>query len=117
MATQQDPTNIPLVTYAITVGIAMWGGVVHLIKQAKSSPKSRISLLAFLGSVTTSGFCGLLSLYLGNIAHLDAAATAIISGIAGYSGVRFVELLEWVLTRRVLSMAPQQPKQGPQDGN
>lgn len=98
---EKDPTTYSLVTYGWVILLSFWGGAVHFIKKAREQPdKIRNFFIEFIGELTTSGFCGLLTFYGCQSAEMDMLTTAALVGISGHMGTRLLYLVEQKIIAR-----------------
>lgn len=93
----KDPATFSILAYATMMVIAMWGGVVRVIKELALQEKSLRHIICLcLAEACVSGFVGTLTFALCLSANLSLAYTAALTGISGYMGGRSLSFFEAV---------------------
>lgn len=97
----KDPSSFSWATYCWILFLAMWGGIVRVIREVKLSDKTWVQLiLIFIGEMITSGFVGVVTFYGCEAARIPQLYTAMLVSIAGWLGVRALAVLEAVYKAR-----------------
>lgn len=90
------PSNIPLLDYAINLGVAFAGAFVRFTREWRNNyaewKPSRV-FLEGLFSAITAGFAGVLTLWILRSWHTDPYYTAFAVGIMGHMGPEGIALL------------------------
>lgn len=91
----RDPGSFPFLNYWVILLMAMWGGVVRIIREVKLSDKTWRQIVAiFAAELVVSGFIGMMTLLLCEAAGFNQLYTGAMAGIAGCMGGRSLALLE-----------------------
>lgn len=97
----KDPSSISWFTYGWIVFLAMWGGIVRVIREVKGSGKTWVQLVwIFIGEMITSAFVGVVTFYGCEAANIAPLYTAMLVSIAGWLGVRALAVLEAIYKAR-----------------
>jgi hypothetical protein len=102
MASENDPTTFPIITYVWVFGLSIMGGFAAFMRKLKAGDARMFNFVEFIGEVVTSAFAGLITFYLCEAAKLDSMLSAALVGIAGHMGSRAVFLLEKFLSDKFL---------------
>lgn len=110
----QGPGNLPLLDYAINIGIAIVGAAVRFASEWRANfdewDRKRIALEAFLNA-TTAGFVGVLTFWVLTSWKVDPLYTAFAVGIMGHAGPEGLLLLKEVVTNGLRSRQAPPPKE------
>lgn len=100
----RDPASVSWATYALVATLAIWGGIVRVIREAKLGDKTwkQIALIFLVESIT-SGFAGFMTFFVCEAQQVDRFYAAALSGIAGYMGGRALTLLEIIYKAKTAS--------------
>lgn len=99
----RDPSSIGWTTYWWVAMLAIWGGIVRVIREVKLGDKTFWQiLLAFVAEAVVSAFTGMLVFFLCESSHVPRMYTAAVVGIAGYMGGRALNLVESIVKARSL---------------
>lgn len=99
----RDPSSISFSTYWWVVVLAIWGGIVRVIREVKLGGKTFWQIiLAFVAEAVVSAFAGMLVFFLCESSNMPRMYTAALVGIAGYMGGRALNLLEAIYKSRTL---------------
>lgn len=112
----RDPSTYAIATYIWVLGLSVWGGMVSYMRKIKSKDIERISILEFIGEMTTSGFIGVVTFFLCEFAELDRLVTAAMVGISGHAGSRAIFQIESFLRDRQLIGLMSTPKDNDKHG-
>lgn len=108
----QGPGDIPLLDYAINLGVAMVGASVRFLKEWRTNFKAwdrRTIVVEALLNALTAGFSGLLTFWVLSSWAVNPFYIAFAVGIMGHAGPEGVALLWETLSNFVRSRA--QPPQ------
>jgi hypothetical protein len=94
---EKDPTTYSMITYAWVVGLSCWGGVVNYLRKVREGHTARFSFTEFVGELVTSGFVGVVTFWLCEMADLSQLLSAAFIGIAGHMGSRAIFTIEQAL--------------------
>ncbi|HJV52803.1 MAG TPA: phage holin family protein [Noviherbaspirillum sp.] len=98
----KDPASYSSATYAWVLILAVWGGVVRIIREVKLGGKSwRQIILIFLAELTVSGFAGVNAFFLCESAGISRLYTAVLTSVASYMGGRALALFEEIYKARL----------------
>lgn len=91
----KDPSSYSAVTYLWVFLLAMWGGIVRIVRESLFEGKTcgqifRIVLLELL----VSSFVGVVTFYLCEHAGFEPLYTAAMTAISGYMGGRSLTVIE-----------------------
>lgn len=111
------PDQIPLLDYAINIGIALVGGLVRFLREWRAHLADwdwKRTLIEWLVGGTTAGFVGLLTFLVLTSWGVDKFYAAFAVGIMGHMGPEGIDLLKEVVTNGLRSRQapPAQPPQG-----
>lgn len=99
----RDPSSISLGTYWWVAALAIWGGIVRVIREVKLGGKTFWQIiLAFVAESIVSAFAGMLVFFLCESSNIPRMYTAALVGIAGYMGGRALNLIETIVKARSL---------------
>ncbi len=98
---EKDPTTYSLLTYGWVLLLASWGGVANYIRKVKSGQSEKFSFLEVAGEILISGFTGVLTFWLCELAAFHPLLTAAFVGISGHMGSRAIALLEDQFKRKI----------------
>lgn len=91
----RDPWSHPFLNYWVILLMALWGGVVRIIREVQLSDKTWRQILAiFAAELVVSGFIGMMTLLLCEAAGFNPLYTGAMAGIAGCMGGRSLAMLE-----------------------
>lgn len=90
---EKDPNNYSLITYALFLLGAVWGGVAAHIQHIKQTGKPLI-LRELLMQVAISGFAGMLTSLLCWYIEAPTPLAGFMAGISGFMGSRALSILE-----------------------
>lgn len=97
----RDPSSAPWTTYIWVVVLAVWGGIVRVIREVKLGGKTIWQiLLTFLAECTVSSFAGVMTCLMVESSSLPRAYVYALGGLAGYMGGRALNLLESIVKAR-----------------
>ncbi|MFV1943498.1 phage holin family protein [Pseudomonas luteola] len=85
------------VGYLWFVLLAIWGGTASYVTRIRKN-QSPFSFVELIGEWSISGFAGVITAYLCNVAGFSYFATAALAGIAGHMGGRGIALIEHLIT-------------------
>lgn len=110
----QGPGNLPLLDYAINIGIAIIGAAVRFAREWQVNyeewDRSRVALEAFIHA-TTAGFVGVLTFWVLSSWKIDPLYVAFAVGIMGHAGPEGIVLLKDVTTNGLRSRTAPPPKE------
>jgi len=91
----KDPSSYSAVTYLWVLLLAMWGGVVRVVRESIFEGKTwgQIARMVFF-ELLASGFVGIVTFYLCEHAGFQPLYTAAMTAISGYMGGRSLAVLE-----------------------
>ena len=91
----KDPASYSAVTYLWVQLLAMWGGIVRVIREAMFAGKTwgQIARMVIF-ELIASGFVGVITFYLCEHARFDPLYTASLTAISGYMGGRSLAVFE-----------------------
>jgi len=93
----RDPASVSWAQYVIIFVIALWGGIVRVIQQAKLGGKSWKQIVAiFVAEAMTSCFAGFITFLICEAHRVNQFYSAALAGLAGYMGGRALSFLETV---------------------
>ncbi len=96
----KDPSSFSALTYAWIIFLAVWGGLVRVLREMNLGEKTwRQHMWTMFTEMLTSGFVGVLTFYACQAANYSPLTTAIMTSIGGYMGVRALEVLEAIYKR------------------
>ena len=96
-----DPMSISWLTYGWVLALAIWGGLVRVIREEKYGTKTWPQLLRiFLVEMFTSAFVGVITFYLCEASNIQPLYTAALTSTAGWMGVRAMSLAETIYRAR-----------------
>jgi hypothetical protein len=92
----RDPLSYHWLTYLWVAFVAVWGGLVRLLREIRNgTDKSPGQLVIyFCAELATSGFVGVMTFYGCELAGFQPLNTAILTGTAGYMGGRALTVFE-----------------------
>ncbi|MGV3524227.1 MAG: phage holin family protein [Candidatus Sericytochromatia bacterium] len=97
----KSPASQQVTEMLFVVGFAMYGAVAHTLMANRASDKRGWALTGLLAMNTIiAGFAGLMGLLLAKRIGLGAYEMYMLTGMAGFMGGKFLEVLELSLTRR-----------------
>lgn len=99
-----DPFDYPLSRYLLFALIGLFGGLVARLQYWAGGQHPHCWRCAFFRlsvDMMTSGFCGVLALWLSAEFDLSGVLTAFIAGISGHMGSRALFLIERVIQRHI----------------
>lgn len=101
-AIAKDPGSYSYLTYGWIVFLAMWGGVVRVMREVRVSEKTWRQLIwIFVVELVTSGFVGVVTFYACEAADIRPLVTAMMVSVSGWMGVRALSVLEAIYRARV----------------
>ena len=107
----QGPGNLPLLDYAINIGVAIAGASVRFAREWQLNytawDRKRIAIEAFINA-TTAGFVGLLTFWVLTSWKIDPLYTAFAVGIMGHAGPEGLSLLKESLFNAIRSKPPKE---------
>ena len=90
-----DPWSFSFLTYAWVAFMAMWGGIVRVIREHKLAEKTwKQIIVIFLSEMVMSCFVGVLTFWMCSLASFAPLYTAVLTSIGGYMGGRSLALME-----------------------
>ena len=93
----KDPASFSVLTYLVMMALAIWGGIVRVIREIALNDKSLTHILGiFIAEMCVSGFAGTITFALCLSANISFAYTGALTAIAGYMGGRSLSLLEQI---------------------
>lgn len=102
----QGPGNLPLLDYAINVGVAIAGASIRFAREWQMNfgawDRRRVAIEAFINAAT-AGFVGLLTFWVLTSWKIDPLYTAFAVGIMGHMGPEGIQLLKDVITNGLRS--------------
>lgn len=102
-----DPLDYPISRYLLFALIGLFGGLVARLQYWAGGEMPhcwRCALFRLTADLLTSGFCGVLTLWLAAAFNLSGVITAFLAGIAGHMGSRALFLTERIIQRRLQRM-------------
>lgn len=91
----RDPASVSAGTYIFMLSLAILGGVVRVIREAKFGDKSWKQILGmFLAEIVVSMFTGLLTYFLCAARGVDGFYSAALVSISAYMGGRALNVIE-----------------------
>lgn len=105
-----DPTDFSIGRYLLFALIGLLGGLVARMQYWAGGERPhcwRCALFRLTADLMTSGFCGILTLWLASEFQLSGALTAFLAGISGHMGSRALFLTERILQRRLQRLGGQ----------
>lgn len=108
------PSNIPLLDYAINLGVALVGAFVRFLREWRTNyaewKAERVLIEAFF-SALTAGFSGVLTLWVLRSWNTDPFYTAFAVGVMGHMGPEGIGLLTDLAKNGLNLRASQPPKE------
>lgn len=102
----RDPSTIPVATYSWVAGVALLGGIVRIIREAKLSNKTWPQIIGiFVGELLVSCFAGVNTLFLCESMRMDPLYTALMVSTASYMGGRSLAIGEALFKSLIKSLA------------
>lgn len=102
----QGPGDVPLLDYAINVGVALVGAVVRFLREWRNNvanwTRREVAIEALLNA-TTAGFAGLLTFWVLRSWNVDPFYTAFAVGIMGHAGPEGLVLLKEIVSNGLRS--------------
>lgn len=98
---EKDPTSYQLLTYLWVMVLAAWGGIASYIRRVKSGTAEKFSVMELIGEIVISGFTGVLTFWLCELAGFPGLLTAAFVGISGHMGSRAIALMEDSFKRKM----------------
>lgn len=92
----KTPESYTLMTYAGAIGFAVWGGVCGYFQRRGVNG---FTLVSFIVNLLTSGFSGVLALFICEANNLDPLYTASVIGMSGYMGVSVLEFMKMIFSK------------------
>jgi hypothetical protein len=100
-ALAKDPASYSWLTYGWIFFLAMWGGLVRVLREMKLGEKTWKQLaFTFATEMVTSGFVGVLTFYGCEAAEIRPLVTAMMVSVSGWMGVRALSVLEAIYRAR-----------------
>ena len=97
----KDPTSYQLLTYLWVMLLAAWGGIASYIRRVRSGTAEKFSVMELIGEIVISGFTGVLTFWLCELAGFPGLLTAAFVGISGHMGSRAIALMEDSFKRKM----------------
>lgn len=97
----RGPLDYPLKQYGLMLGIAILGGIVSWYGKVRSGVIQAVSVMQFVGEISTSAFAGLLAFWVAEWAGTPPMLQAALVGIAGHMGTKAISALEEFAQRRL----------------
>jgi NhaP-type Na+/H+ and K+/H+ antiporter len=98
---EKDPTSYQLLTYLWVMVLAAWGGIASYIRRVRSGAAEKFSFMELIGEIVISGFTGVLTFWLCELAGFPGLLTAAFVGISGHMGSRAIALMEDSFKRKM----------------
>jgi hypothetical protein len=97
----KDPASFSWITYTWVILLAMWGGIVRIIREVQLGDKTwkQIAAIVFC-ELIISAFAGVITFYLCESAEFKPLYTAVMTGVSGYMGGRSLAILETLYRAR-----------------
>lgn len=94
MSVEKDPSNYQLLTYLWVMALAAWGGISSYIRRVREGRAEKFSFMELVGEIVISGFTGVITFWLCELAGFPGLLTAAFVGISGHMGSRAIALME-----------------------
>jgi len=96
-----DPASISMITYAWVILLAVWGGLIRVMREIKFGEKSAAEMTwIFFVEILTSAFVGVLTFYLCTASDIQPLYTAVLTSTSGWMGVRALAVFEAIYNSR-----------------
>lgn len=96
-----DPASISVITYAWVILLAVWGGLIRVMREIKFGEKSWGEMAwMFVVEIFTSAFVGVLTFYLCTASDIQPLYTAVLTSTSGWMGVRALAVFEAIYNSR-----------------
>lgn len=109
------PSDIPLIDYAVNIGIALLGGAVKFAREWQMNYTSwvpgRVAIEGFIAAAL-AGFVGVLTFFVCTSWKVDPLYTAFAVGMMGHMGPEGISLLKDVVSNALRSRNATPPSQG-----
>ena len=106
------PSDIPLIDYAVNIGIALVGGVVKFAREWQQNyatwPRGRVLIEGFIAA-TLAGFVGVLTFFVLTSWKVDPLYIAFAVGMMGHMGPEGIALLKDVVANALRSRTSPPP--------
>lgn len=106
------PSDIPLIDYAVNIGIALIGGVVKFAREWQLNfstwPRGRVLIEGFIAA-TLAGFSGVLTFFVLTSWKVDPLYIAFAVGMMGHMGPEGIALLKDVVSNALRSRTSPPP--------
>ncbi len=91
----KDPSSFSAATYLWVLLLAMWGGIVRVVREIIFEGKTWPQIVRIvLSELFVSGFVGVITFYLCEHAEFPPLYTAAMTAISGYMGGRSLAVFE-----------------------
>lgn len=95
------PEHYPVITYLWVLLLSIWGGAVSFYRKMRDGHTRAFNVVEFIGEITTSALCGLITFYFAESASINQVTTAALVAISGHMGSRLLFQMERVLEKRL----------------
>ena len=99
--TEKDPTNWPLATWYLALGMSLAGGFINWYGKVKAGHTRAFNIAELFGEMLISGVVGLGSYMAGDGLSLPPSLCAVAAGVGGHMGARLVFLVEQMATKKL----------------
>jgi hypothetical protein len=109
----QGPGDIPLLDYAINLGVALVGAAVRFVKEWRANYQDWTAGQVWfegLANALTAGFSGVLTFWVLRSWGVDPLYTAFAVGIMGHAGPEGLALIKEVVFNAIKARAQTPPK-------
>lgn len=114
---EKDPTNWTLATWALIIGMSIFGGMARVLAKISSGGIHSVSLVGFLADLATSGLVGVATFMIMISFDYPVALCAAAAGMSGHMATRIIFLslnltdkIAWMLGKKIESQIGKPPR-------